>query len=59
MTNTVITSGRVYRKCWKCKHEWNVSRLEPFDKYDKYICPNCEKTKILKERLKKGRCNDA
>lgn len=59
MTNTVITSGRVYRKCWKCKQEWNVSCIEPFDKYDKYICPNCEKTKILKERLKKGRCNDA
>ena len=55
MTNPVITSGRVYRKCWKCKHEWNVSKVEPFDRYDKYICPTCEKNKILKERLKKGR----
>lgn len=59
MTNTVITSGRVYRKCWKCKHEWNVSRIEPFDPYDKYICPTCEKNQILKERLKKGRNQDA
>lgn len=58
MTITVITS-RVYRKCWKCKEEWNVSKLEPFDRYDKYICPTCEKNHILKERLKKGRCNDA
>ena len=55
MTNTVITSGRAYRKCWKCKLEWNVSKLEPFDKYDKYICPTCEKNKILKERIGKGR----
>lgn len=59
MTNTVITSGRVYRKCWKCKQEWNVSKIEPFGPYDKYICPTCEKNQILKERLKKGRCNDA
>lgn len=59
MTNTVITSGRVYRKCWKCKQEWNVSRLEPFDKYDQYICPDCEKTKKLKERLKKRGAKNA
>ena len=59
----IIPTGRVWRKCWKCREEWNVSKLEPFDRYDKYICPNCEKTKKLKERLKKGskkgRCNDA
>ena len=46
---------RTYRKCWKCKEEWNVSSIIPFDKYDKYICPTCEKNQILKERLKKGR----
>ena len=62
-TQDIIPTGRVWRKCWKCREEWNVSRLEVFDKYDQYICPNCEKTKKLKERLKKGskkgRCNDA
>lgn len=49
----------VKRKCWKCREEWNVSCIVPFDKYDQYICPDCEKTKKLKERLKKRGAKNA
>lgn len=55
MNEVATPNGRVYRRCWKCKNTWNVSCLESFDSYDQYICPDCEKTKLLKERLKKGR----